>query len=163
MEKQGLDLIKKNNNLTKDMKLMERENKSLDSMVNRMTKNMDFLMEQNEKMKQMYKDEIERLKTKIEFLEDFRKKKEERKQNKENGQKNGDRMSIQSALSVTNELNKLMKINEELEKENQFLKSKLESPELLLDEFRNKEDYQSIFTQVKKIFFKPNFRVASKF
>lgn len=165
MEKQGMELIKKNAALTSEMKLLERENKNLDSMVNRMTKNMDFLMEQNEKIKQMYKDEIERLKAKIEFMEGYRKKKEEKEKNKENDnhhKTNDERFSIQSAITVTNELEKLMKINEDLEKENQFLKKNLQNPEILLDEYRNQDDFRSIFTQVstkKTQFFQGSFKV----
>lgn len=121
MERHGHKLIKNNDYLKKEVKLLHRENRNLDAMINRMNSNMSILMEQNEKMKDMYKNEIERLKKKIEYFEDYNQKKEEKEVERDRREDDRKRRKTEiesnmkiAVFDVAKDLGEIKKINDKI-------------------------------------------------
>ena len=117
-----MELIRKNQNFSKETKTLKKENKNLDEMMKKLSSNMDFLMQENQKMKDLYLKEIERQKERIENLE------KEKKTNFATSAKN----SILSMGSVTTELDKLVKENNKLYRQNKIFRKYLDNADDLL-------------------------------
>ena len=157
MERQGVELIKRNKTLVQEVKLLKRESNVLDEMIKKMNNNMSFLMSENDKMKKVYKDEIERQREKINDLEEIISKyKTQQRENDKSGAFRGRvatepsrniqaistsyLMNSSYALNSTEYFGKKAKIekltqeNEALIQENKILRRNVENPDQLINE-----------------------------